>query len=292
MASEWRADTIKDRLGTGAPSLPNGANWDGDIIGDDIQVDTIVNKAGTGAPDLPYGQTSINDQPLSYDFASDADVTFTNIQNRHETVYITDSGSVLTGTTVINLDTVPFDKKMMANGTAQTITVQVVGGAGANVDIPAGGSALLESDGTDVISYREFLDEGLLGAPDTGFSSTGARIYPDGTIIGKCSDGSRYEKNTNGSVRIVTSYVMAYLSGTQLFYNATLPCTLSSASFTLSHAIVLDTGNISAADISDCEFFTTAKTTSSVSVRYVSKSSIFVSGDLAGVDIIIEGEYK
>ena len=55
MASECRVDEIKDRLGTGAPSLPNGANWDGDLIGDDIQVDTIVNKAGTGAPSATYG---------------------------------------------------------------------------------------------------------------------------------------------------------------------------------------------------------------------------------------------
>ena len=171
--------------------MAKGIIWNGSDH--QLQINYIANAAGTGAPDLPYGQTSINDQPLTYDFASDADVTFTNIQNRHETVYITDSGSVLTGTTVINLDTVPFAKKMVANGTAQTITVQVVGGAGASVDIPAGGSALLESDGTDVVEYREFLDEGLLGAPDTGFSSTGARIYPDGTIRGK-SDYGEYVK--------------------------------------------------------------------------------------------------
>ena len=165
---------------------------------DKMQADIITNAAGTGAPNLPYGQTSINDQPLSYDFSSDADVTFTNTQNRYETVYLSDSGSVLTGTTIVNLDTVPFAKKMVANGTAQTITVQVVGGAGAGVDIPAGTSALLESDGADVIEYHEFLDEGLLLAPDTGFSSTGSRVYPDGTIRGQCSDGSWYKTDPNG----------------------------------------------------------------------------------------------
>jgi len=35
----------------------------------------------------------------------------------------------------------------------------------------------------------EYFDEGLLGVPDTTFSSTGARIYPDGTIRGKSSYG-------------------------------------------------------------------------------------------------------
>jgi len=165
----------------------------------DLKVDSIADYAGTGAPDLPNGHTSINDQPLTYDFASDADITFTSTQNRYEAVYITDSGAVLTGTTIVNIDTVPFAKKMMANGTAQTITVQVVGGTGASADIPAGCSALLESDGTDVIEYREFLDEGLLGVPDTGFSPTGARIYPDGTIRGKSSYGE-YVKYLYGTL--------------------------------------------------------------------------------------------
>jgi len=44
---------------------------------------------------------------------------------------------------------------------------------------------------------EEYADAGLLGTPDTGFSSTGARIYSDGTIRGKSSYGS-YVKRPNG----------------------------------------------------------------------------------------------
>jgi hypothetical protein len=43
----------------------------------------------------------------------------------------------------------------------------------------------------------EYFDEGLLGVPDTTFSSTGARIYPDGTIRGKSSYGE-YVKYPDG----------------------------------------------------------------------------------------------
>lgn len=43
----------------------------------------------------------------------------------------------------------------------------------------------------------EYADEGLLGVPDTSFSSTGARIYPDGTIRGKSNYGE-YVKYPDG----------------------------------------------------------------------------------------------
>ena len=43
----------------------------------------------------------------------------------------------------------------------------------------------------------EYFDDGLLGVPDTTFSSTGARIYPDGTIRGKSSYGE-YVKYPDG----------------------------------------------------------------------------------------------
>jgi hypothetical protein len=35
----------------------------------------------------------------------------------------------------------------------------------------------------------DFVDAGLNGTPDTGFSTTGAKIYPDGTIVGKSDLG-------------------------------------------------------------------------------------------------------
>lgn len=42
-----------------------------------------------------------------------------------------------------------------------------------------------------------YADAGLLGVPDTSFSPTGARIYPDGVIRGKSSYG-KYYKYPNG----------------------------------------------------------------------------------------------
>lgn len=47
----------------------------------------------------------------------------------------------------------------------------------------------------------EYADEDLLGTPDTSFSSTGARIYPDGTIRGKSSYGE-YVKYPDGTLII------------------------------------------------------------------------------------------
>lgn len=43
----------------------------------------------------------------------------------------------------------------------------------------------------------EYADSGIQGVPDTSFSSTGARIYPDGTIRGKSSYGE-YVKYPDG----------------------------------------------------------------------------------------------
>lgn len=45
----------------------------------------------------------------------------------------------------------------------------------------------------------EYFDDGLRGVPDTTFSSTGARIYPDGTIRGKSSYG-KYTKSPDGTL--------------------------------------------------------------------------------------------
>jgi len=56
--------------------------------------------------------------------------------------------------------------------------------------------------GTPTIDYAivyktTYADAGLLGTPDTGFSSTGARKYSDGTIRGKSSYGE-YVKYPDG----------------------------------------------------------------------------------------------
>jgi len=270
--------------------MAKGIIWSSGLSDHQLQINYITNGAGTGAPIFTKG--TFEGQTLTYDFSSDANVTFDSTQNRYGKVTLTDSGVVLTTSRTGYLDTVAFSSKFIQNDTAQDIDVRVVGDVGTAVTVSANTITFIESDGTNVSEYQEYVDEGLLLSPDTGFSSTGARIYPDGTIIGKCTDGSKYIKDSKGNVKIITAYTMAYLAGSQLFYNATLPCTLSSAAFKVSYAIVSDDGNLTATDISDCEFFTIAKTTSSVSVRYTSKSSIFVSGDLAGVDIIIEGEYK
>jgi len=45
-----------------------------------------------------------------------------------------------------------------------------------------------------------YLDEGLLVAPDTTFSPTGARIYPDGTIRGKSASYGEYVKYPDGTL--------------------------------------------------------------------------------------------
>jgi hypothetical protein len=62
----------------------------------------------------------------------------------------------------------------------------------------------------------EYFDDGLLGVPDTTFSSTGARIYPDGTIRGKSSYGE-YVKSPDGRLEMTahitqtdTSYVIVW----------------------------------------------------------------------------------
>ena len=55
---------------------------------------------------------------------------------------------------------------------------------------------IFNQDGTEFDGI-EYFDDGLLGVPDTTFSSTGARLYPDGTIRGKSSYGE-YVKYPNG----------------------------------------------------------------------------------------------
>ena len=77
----------------------------------------------------------------------------------------------------------------------------------------------------------EYFDDGLLGVPDTSFSSTGARLYPDGTIRGK-SDYGDYIKSPDGeaSASLVDATILG--TGTQVFF----PTTIFHASFSFSSA--------------------------------------------------------
>lgn len=66
----------------------------------------------------------------------------------------------------------------------------------------------------------EYADSGIQGVPNTSFSSTGARIYPDGTIRGKSSYGE-YVKYPDGTL-VCTRTIVA---GTSIsYYNANNNC--------------------------------------------------------------------
>lgn len=56
-----------------------------------------------------------------------------------------------------------------------------------------------------------YADAGLLGVPDTSFSPTGARIYPDGTIRGKSSYGI-YNKFPCGVLKMYGKTVISFTS--------------------------------------------------------------------------------
>jgi len=83
---------------------------------------------------------------------------------------------------------------------------------------------IFNQDGTEFDGVP-YADAGLLGVPDTSFSPTGARIYPDGEIRGKSSYGE-YTKFPSGV----------------LFFKATVACTgtnrINTISFIAAHSFI------------------------------------------------------
>lgn len=165
---------------------------------------------------------------IDIDFASDANITLTKYQNLYRKYTIKDTGVVLTASRDIVFNTVEKDWFIVTNETAQSLVFKVSGQTG--ITVPSGETYMLKNDGTDIIDSEEYSDSGLVGTPDVGFSSTGARIYPNGIIVGKSSNGT-YTKYPCGkltcyrtevlNLNITSTYDTIYWNGSLFVERAT-----------------------------------------------------------------------
>jgi hypothetical protein len=100
-----------------------------------IQIGRPVISDGTAARGSIDGRAA-------HDFTTDADETLTGVEYRCSYVAITDSGTVLTTTRVLNFPTPADDlnsyRRYVGNYTGQTITLDCTSGAGSTVNISSG----------------------------------------------------------------------------------------------------------------------------------------------------------
>jgi len=116
---------------------------------------------------------------------------------------------------------------------------------------------IFNQDGTEFDGV-EYFDAGLLGVPDTTFSPTGARIYPDGTIRGKSSYGE-YVKYPDGrleckyilpkegfmvstNLSVIIQGINYYRSATPRWYFCIIPNSITNTHFSITS---LDFGSVS-----------------------------------------------
>jgi len=144
-------------------------------------------------------EINIKESDIAIDFSSDANITLTDEQCLYHRFILTDTGVVLTTARNIVFNSIKKAIFFVQNDTAQDITIKLSASTGTTVS--AGQAIMLKNTGADIVDSEEYFDDGLLGVPDTGFSSTGARIYPDGTIRGKSSYGE-YVKHPDGTLVI------------------------------------------------------------------------------------------
>jgi len=145
---------------------------------------------------------------ITINVTSNANITLTNDQCKYRRFIITDTSVILTTSRDIIFNSVEKAWFLFQNDTAQTLKVKVLGQTG--VSVTAGQAVMLKNDGTDIVDSEEYADDGLLGTPNTSFSSTGARIYPDGVIRGKSSYGE-YVKYPDGGLMVSSNRI--YPSG-------------------------------------------------------------------------------
>ena len=132
-------------------------------------------------------QNNLQNSDITINFSIDADITLTDGECLNHKFIITDTGTVLTTSRNIIFNINEKSWFIFQNDTAKDLTVKLSTSTG--IVVPAGKVYVIKNIGTDIVDSEEYSDNGLLGTPDTAFSSTGARIYPTGTVIGKSSYG-------------------------------------------------------------------------------------------------------
>ena len=149
---------------------------------------------------------------------------------------------------------------------------------------------IFNQDGTEFDGI-EYFDAGLLGVPDTTFSSTGARIYPDGTIRGKSSYGE-YVKYPDGTFIHNDRVLISYLDANRLYklYTGSIEALDSSfiRLFILdsSEGITIANTKLQGATIAS------ANNDNKTSQLQIIKNATFVSGDSIYIKIITTGVWK
>jgi len=226
---------------------------------------------------------------ITINVTSNANITLTNDQCKYRRFIITDTSVILTVSRDIIFNSVEKSWFLFQNDTAKTLQVKVLGQTG--VSVLSGQAVILKNNGTDIIDSEEYADEGLLGTPDTGFSSTGARIYPDGTIRGKSSYGE-YIKYSDGRVECTTQIALLYNSSTDLRTNWLYP----------HKGIALDSIYVTSNAIDSPQGFSNSdvayiRCASSLSLSYCTvvmylTSAIAVTGDLCNVSVKMVANWK
>jgi hypothetical protein len=141
-----------------SPGDGTGTPWEAKLVNDLFGLQQfLANKAGivpSGTPDNATNSQQfdalwklLNYRTLTFNLNADTDLTLSTDQNLYKFITITDTGVVLTTGRNVIVDTVGR-LFIVANSTAQTLTVKTAAGTG--VDIPAGGSSLLINNGTNV----------------------------------------------------------------------------------------------------------------------------------------------
>ena len=137
----------------------------------------------------------------------------------------------------------------------------------------------------------EYFDSGLIGVPDTTFSSTGARIYPDGTIRGKSSYGE-YVKYPDGRIIIVGAVTVTTTSAINNRYGSTSGVAYYNGS-TVSYPYLLSKITNSSSAISNAS---AGVAPTHYILPSLSSANIYCyyyrNGGVVSVDYKIQGEYK
>lgn len=240
-----------------SPGDNTGTPWDSklvnDIFGFQQKLTTLAGIAPSGTPDNAINSQYfdalwklLNTRVTTVNVAANANIVLTADEKLYNHVVITDTGNLLTSLVAVIVGTsqrVLFVK----NDTQHTLYLQTaIPPIGLQVAVEKGRSVGVLCDGGNVFNLFEFLggptsqtgtvytDPGLIGTPDTFFSPTGARIYSDGTVRGKSSNG-QYIKYPNGTIECMYNVfeINNFVNGNRINGTWTYPHGVSTLDATL-----------------------------------------------------------
>lgn len=251
--SKLRADSYVDRLGTGAPTFPNGVNITGVATASSFSGNVTGNATGlTGSPDITVGNVSAS-------YITGAAATFTNLTvNGTQTIINTTSLEVADKNIGIGSTSSPTDA--LADGSGLTIygstnktwtwerdtgcfeysepnkfkgVVETVA-VGATYDL-GGGNVVLELDVRNATTYTHSLANGNVGIVSFKNMPADTGVQNGSTITVLFTQNATGTGNTTEATGIGTNcYVVGYENGATVTGISTVALVGSGTTVTLS----------------------------------------------------------